>query len=253
MAKQQRSFSVSDTKALYSLAAGRCAFSDCRETLILEASELGAGIKQIGEIAHIVAHSSDGPRGDASFPEDKLDNYDNLILLCPKCHTKIDKQPEKYSVDFLKTIKQEHEAWVKESLSQAIPLVTFAELEVAARAIASAKHHKSTGFNVITPEEKIIKNQLTEKSRAYISMGLARGNEVERFLAEMSGIDIKFPDRLKDGFKQKYLELRKTHTGDYLFEAMLSFSQEGLKNFTELAAGLSILVHLFLICEIFEK
>jgi hypothetical protein len=36
----------------------------------------------VGEECHIVARASGGPRNDPNFPKEKLDQYDNLILLC---------------------------------------------------------------------------------------------------------------------------------------------------------------------------
>jgi len=38
--------------------------------------------------------------------------YVNLILLCPSCHTHVDKAPEEYPEDLLKKWKKDHEAQV---------------------------------------------------------------------------------------------------------------------------------------------
>lgn len=59
----------------------------CKTKIVLNATE-NDGVAQIGEIAHIIGSSEYGPRGDGNFPEDKLDDYENLILLCPSCHKK---------------------------------------------------------------------------------------------------------------------------------------------------------------------
>ena len=66
-----RKYPQNHIKILYGLAAGRCAFPDCRKPLILDATS--DQIQQIGEIAHIVAHSPSGPRADALYPKEKLD------------------------------------------------------------------------------------------------------------------------------------------------------------------------------------
>jgi hypothetical protein len=80
--------SDSDAKILWGRAAGICSNPNCRRdlTVILEQK----GTYNLGEMAHIIARSPDGPRGNA---EGGSDEYANLILLCPTCHTTIDKAP----------------------------------------------------------------------------------------------------------------------------------------------------------------
>ncbi len=249
-----RKYPQADVKILYARAAGRCSFSNCRKDVVLEKFK-SEKTKQIGNIAHIVAHSSDGPRGDSLYPSDKLDTYENWILLCPTCHDTIDIQEEKYSVGYLRKVKDEHEAWVSEQLDQGMSEVSFAELEIAAKALASGKHSSNgDGFKVIPPEEKINKNGLSDTVRSDIAMGLSKSHEVERFLANMAtNVDEEFPERLKSGFKTKYLELKETLSGDELFMSMREFAQAGQKGFSQQAAGLAILSHLFHLCEVFEK
>lgn len=250
---ENRKYPQLDLKVLYSKAAGRCAFPTCRKFLILEATPSNKA-KQIGKIAHLVAHSPAGPRADANYPQDKLDSYANWILLCPTCHDIIDIQPENYPTEALLKIKQEHELWVEEQLDVEMSNVSFAELELAAKALSTGKFSELTDFHVIPPELKITKNNLTQVSRAYITMGLSRSSEVERFLARMAQvIDTDFPERLKSGFKQKYLELSKSSSGDELFMDMLEFAYSGRSDFKQQAASLAILSHLFHLCEIFEK
>lgn len=70
----------------------------------------------VGEECHIVARESDGPRSDSNFPKEKLDQYNNLILLCRVDHKMVDDQKNTYSVELLRRIKKEHEQWVRETL-----------------------------------------------------------------------------------------------------------------------------------------
>ncbi|WAI78730.1 hypothetical protein [Legionella pneumophila] len=65
-----RTYSESDIKLLYGLAAARCSFPDCRIDLTLE-NKPGEK-KQIGKIAHIVAYSDTGPRADHAILVKKL-------------------------------------------------------------------------------------------------------------------------------------------------------------------------------------
>ena len=81
-------------------------------------AELMMGDRIIGEMAHIVAQSEQGPRGHSKLDQEERDSYGNLILLCPKCHTMIDKDPDTWSVEKLLEMKREHEAWVLSRLAQ---------------------------------------------------------------------------------------------------------------------------------------
>jgi hypothetical protein len=71
----------------------------------------------VGEECHIVARESGGPRNDLNFPKEKLDQYDNLILLCRVHHKMVDDQEDTYSVERLRRIKKEHEQLVREALN----------------------------------------------------------------------------------------------------------------------------------------
>jgi hypothetical protein len=63
-----------------------------------------------GIICHIEAASRLGPRHNAQQSDEERDDYPNLIILCPNCHADIDKNPHKYTVDYLQSIKQQHES-----------------------------------------------------------------------------------------------------------------------------------------------
>lgn len=247
-----RKYPAPDVKKLYAKSAGRCALATCRIDIVLETPSHDKS-KQIGKIAHIVAHGESGPRANRDFPKDKLDAYDNWILLCPTCHDTVDSLESQYTVEQLLKIKSEHEAWVSERLDESMSEVSFAELAIAVKSIASGQHFVNGDFHAIAPDEKIQKNGLTQEVRAQISMGLSRSSEVNDFLVKASQLDAKLPERLKDGFKGKYLELRQSFSGDALFYAMLEFAQSGQQGFKQQAASLAILTYLFHLCEVFEK
>ncbi len=102
-----------DIKLLLGRSGNRCAI--CK----IELTTDGA-MDTIGEIAHIVSRSPDGPRGNESLQSENRDDYTNLILLCPNHHSEIDKQPELWPTAKLHCIKHEHEAWVSSQLEQGI-------------------------------------------------------------------------------------------------------------------------------------
>jgi hypothetical protein len=109
------SITLKTHKLLWGFSGNKCAFKECRNDLIADETETDDE-SIIGDEAHIVAKSEDGPRGKSTLSSEERDKYDNLILLCRKHHKIIDDQPKHYTVDKLNTIKKEHETWVRESL-----------------------------------------------------------------------------------------------------------------------------------------
>ncbi|WP_439547750.1 HNH endonuclease signature motif containing protein [Falsiroseomonas sp.] len=79
---------------LFSDASGHCQNPDCLNTLF--PSELG-GDKHIAEMAHVIPHGDHGPRHkDRPQGNFVADSVENLLVLCPTCHTMIDKDPAAY-------------------------------------------------------------------------------------------------------------------------------------------------------------
>lgn len=106
-------------KILWASAAGRCAFPDCREKLCFNSAGEAAP-HTIGEMAHICGEKPGSNRHDPSQSPPARDAYQNLILLCPNHHTRIDK-PEnenRYTVDSLQAMKAEHEIFVSGRLEE---------------------------------------------------------------------------------------------------------------------------------------
>lgn len=240
------------TKILLAMRSGdRCARPECRINLTSDGIEADTVV--IGEAAHIYGEKNTAARYKAEMTDDERNHYNNLIYLCPNCHTKIDKQISDYPAEQLFNIKAGHEAWVSDRLDESMSEVTFAELEIAAKAIATGQHFVNGDFHVITPEEKIQKNGLTQEVKALISTGLSRSSEVGDYLVKASQLDSNFPERLKEGFKKKYSELSQSLSGDALFMAMFEFAKSGQQDFKQQAASLAILTHLFHLCEVFEK
>ncbi|MDL1988242.1 MAG: HNH endonuclease [Deltaproteobacteria bacterium] len=104
-------------KMLWGRAGSRCAFPGCRIELVMTDTETD-NPSLIGEECHIVARSADGPRGDDTFPKEKIDKYENLILMCSVHHKVIDDQTLTYTVENLIELKKDHEKWVSESLEE---------------------------------------------------------------------------------------------------------------------------------------
>lgn len=111
------SISARTRKILWGKAGVTCSFPDCTRKLVADATMLDGNVV-LGEEAHIVAQSKDGPRGEYPPPGDDIDSYENLILLCEEHHKLIDGQPRTYTVAKLLQMKEDHERWVSERLSR---------------------------------------------------------------------------------------------------------------------------------------
>ncbi|WP_342536519.1 HNH endonuclease signature motif containing protein [Sporosarcina sp. FSL K6-3508] len=131
-----------ELKLLWGKAAGRCSY--CNEDLT---RTYDTGSITLGEMAHVIARSEKGPRGNEVFlAADKRDKYSNLILLCPTHHTMIDKAPENFSVQQIISWKEEHEEKIRIALTE-IKLESTKELfeKVAPILLENSQIHKQYG------------------------------------------------------------------------------------------------------------
>jgi hypothetical protein len=238
-----------EIKVLWGKSGHLCAI--CRELLIQYRKD--GSCNPIGEMAHIKGENPGSARYDATMTDIERCKYDNLILLCPTCHTKIDTDIDRYNVELLKQIKKEHEQWIMESLETGIINVTFAELDVTIKYFLSNPiSDNDSSLTVIPPKEKIEKNELSSDIEYLINLGLTQVKQVKNYLN--ANMDRQFSERLRLGFVNKYTQLKEEGLkGDVLFHELLAFASNYSNDFTVRAAGLSVLVYYFELCEVFEK
>lgn len=91
-------------KQLYALSGNECANPLCHNKLVYPDDNA-----KDDQICHIEAASPDGPRYNPNQTDEERRGFDNLILLCHRCHDMIDNNPDIYTVGILKKWKQEHE------------------------------------------------------------------------------------------------------------------------------------------------
>lgn len=103
--------SAKDLRILFQQSGNRCAFPGCPRILTDPGTEFDDPVIQ-SDVAHIVAQSPNGPRGDYSLSLEDRDKYDNLILLCPEHHRLIDDQFHTYTVERVRQFKADHEKQV---------------------------------------------------------------------------------------------------------------------------------------------
>ncbi|MER8954543.1 SAVED domain-containing protein [Mesorhizobium sp. M0833] len=116
--------------ALWAKAGGRCEYRGCNEDLI---GDLIAGREdgKFGFIAHIVADSADGPRGDQVRSPALAKDLNNMMLLCAKHHKGVD-------VDYLADHPESALLEMKAEHEDRIAIVTGVAQERAAHVIRFA-------------------------------------------------------------------------------------------------------------------
>ncbi|NMM91901.1 hypothetical protein B2J88_47805 [Rhodococcus sp. SRB_17] len=101
---------------LWSRALDECAFPQCSQKLTVETVDATTGevrTNPIGEQAHIRSARPSGPRHDPTFGGD-IDGYDNLVLLCPTHHTRVDANGgAEFTVETLVDMRKAHEKQVQ--------------------------------------------------------------------------------------------------------------------------------------------
>lgn len=102
-------------KTLWARSGNRCAM--CRVELVAEKNEHDRNLN-LGDECHIISEKPNGPRHIPNYDKD-YDDYENLILLCKNHHRTIDELWETYTADLLKTIKGNHESWIKDAIDKA--------------------------------------------------------------------------------------------------------------------------------------
>lgn len=102
-----RSISDRNQLILCIQAGGRCEFDGCNSYLFEH--HLTHKRAKFAQMAHIVAFSEKGPRGDEADRPADINNLDNLMLLCHRCHKLIDSAPDEYSRETLESYKKAHE------------------------------------------------------------------------------------------------------------------------------------------------
>jgi hypothetical protein len=137
-----------DIKKLWGLSAGRCNHPECNVECIQFLN--GGNATLIGEMAHVIAKSSKGPRaiGDSGGSDD----YDNRILLCPTHHRIIDKAPDgEFPPGLLLDWKKKHEASVRLAFS----IESFSDLKLLAQEINLLLQENYQAWSTYGPESEI--------------------------------------------------------------------------------------------------
>ncbi len=238
-------------KVLHFYSGGVCAM--CNLQLALHKKDGSYG--HIGKMAHIQGENSGSARYNPNMTDEERQSYNNLILLCPTCHDKIDGDEKQYTVEYLLQQKSEHETKIKQVFIQPINDLNYGELGLILKYLTSnqtAMYPNYSDYNPILPNEKIRKNKLSNSTADYITMGLNRFKLLQDYLNGHS--DIYFAENLRKTFVDKYREIKEKYSdGDTIFNELWEFASLNRQDKIHQAAGLTIVTYFFHECEIFEK
>lgn len=108
MAKNKRTdISEKQRLFLWARSAGRCQI--CNKSVYEDS--LTFEEVNVGDLAHIIGSSADGPRGDMQLSAQLDADVSNLMLLCKEHHKKIDTKEfvQEYPLERLRELKRRHE------------------------------------------------------------------------------------------------------------------------------------------------
>ena len=106
------SISTKVQRKLLAASGGFCGNPSCHRNLF-DFFETGE-VKSIEELAHIIGQKEKGPRGDDELPLSERDEFENIILLCPTCHTIVDKNEHLFPKETIRKWKREHQDSIEE-------------------------------------------------------------------------------------------------------------------------------------------
>ncbi len=197
-------------RLLLARSGGFCGNPNCNTDLypLFESRE----ITNVEELAHIIGQSEDGPRGDDDLPLEERDDYENIILLCPTCHTKVDKFPHIYPVATVRNWKQTHE----ERIVALFNIPKFDTRDLARKEIAKLQLNNKIVFDTFGPYSKQAEENYleTEKIWEQKSIGTIIPNN-----RRINAILERNYDLLTDG--EKYLfEEWKQHKESFEFNKL---------------------------------
>lgn len=132
-------------RMLLAKSGGFCQNPECNTDLYPLVDK--GSIATIREAAHIIAFSEAGPRGEEQQGDIGINTYENLILLCPICHTKIDKASELYPADLLYQWKSNHE----KRISACFHVPSFSSKQELSKELSSLFHQNRVCFETYGP------------------------------------------------------------------------------------------------------
>lgn len=196
--------SEADIKLLWGRAAGMCSRPGCG--VDLTSLPEGRNPYTVGEMAHVIARSAQGPRGDGKGSDN---SYQNLILLCPTCHRHVDKAPDgEFEADELRRWKREHEGRIRALGAEH----RFGNFDQLAMAVNSKLIENRVLWETFGPKSKIAEDD--PGSNAFDIWELRRADRIvpnNRSIINMIRVN---EGLLSEGQRRAFADFQ-AHTGAY--------------------------------------
>jgi hypothetical protein len=205
---------------LFAASAGHCQNPHCNASLF---EENQGGTVHVAEMAHVFAAKDDGPRGRAELSPAERGAFENLIVLCSSCHTKIDKAEADYPPEMLLEWKSAHQTAI-ENLFGAVKFATRAE---ALSAIEPLMLENSSLFNSLNPSLPYGENpesELAEKWKAAMRTRILPNNRRILVLLDRNR------DLMNEGERLTLEEFRQ-HVNDLTLRHFTEFASADQRRF----------------------
>lgn len=201
----------SNTKLrLFADAAGLCQNPSCLQSLFPDQHTPS----HIAEMAHIIAASDYGPRADPNMDLGHRKSYNNLLLLCPTCHTMVDKAPENYPCHQLIEWKHNHIAKITEAFS----LNCYDNREDARKAIELSMEENFAIFTKHGPNNEYRLDPESEQARIWKrkvrSRILPNNRKILLILDKNRNLLLSDEKLVLEEFRQHVEEMEERHMGD---------------------------------------
>lgn len=147
---KSRHIQADTEKMLWAVSAGICEFRGCCNKLYTH--HVTKENVNLAEKAHIYAFSEGGKRFSRLLPRTKINDIDNLMLVCENCHKLIDSPNTNYRADELIAMKKEHEERVAKLVSIKPDLQSEIVIYCANIASSLIKIDDYIAIESITPE-----------------------------------------------------------------------------------------------------
>lgn len=145
---------------LFADSGGYCQRPECSSRLFVDTASKNI---HLAEMAHIIAASGTGPRGNATVRQKDKGTYDNLILLCANCHTTIDKAPADFPDALIRKWKRKH----VERIAALFGAVEYVNRASARKAIEPALAENRSIFNIYGPNNDYRENPESEVANVW--------------------------------------------------------------------------------------
>lgn len=195
---------------MWSESGGHCQNPDCRVDLLSFVKR-----KHIAELAHIIPASDDGPRSEdgTTLTEAERALPENIVLLCPTCHTVVDKAPDEYPPDALHEWKRMSEE--ARAIAHGTPL--FQSRSSARSVIEPLLGANKAVFEEYGPADNLFDDSRADQWRKQVQATiLPNSREILRLLAANRNLLTPEENAIVHKFALHIQQLEDRHTkGDW--------------------------------------